>query len=160
MPDVATEQEQPTSWMVGVLRAYIATCSLPLQGPQSGALRWVTRTQALRVLDLLGERAESNGVVPADMSIARDSELGRGASRPAGDRVAGRATRASSEIGTDALHGPGPSTSRDSTVAWCHYCGRPIPHGKACRYHRDLLALDPVYLLKDARRSTKGTATR
>ncbi len=57
----ATEAEQPTGWLVEVLSAYINACSVPLQGPESGALRWVTRAQAVRVLDLLDERAESNG---------------------------------------------------------------------------------------------------
>ncbi len=51
----------------------------------------------------------------------------------------------------------GPRKPKPPSVAWCHYCGRPIPHGKACRYHRDLLALDPVYLASQPR---KGTASR
>jgi len=47
------------SWLVDVLRSYVNACSMPLQGPTSGTLRWVTREQAQRVLEILSERVES-----------------------------------------------------------------------------------------------------
>jgi hypothetical protein len=41
------------------VRLYITNCSMPTQGPNSGALAWVTYKQALAALDEVGEREAS-----------------------------------------------------------------------------------------------------
>ncbi len=60
----------------------------------------------------------------------------------------------------------GETGAPQSSVAWAHrrcaYCGWPIYHhdtATTCPAHRDLLALDPVYQLRDLP-AKKGTASR